>query len=136
MKLMLDQANAVAQRCVNEAKRIGIAQAIAVVNASGELIVLQRMDGAPLARGDLALGKAFAAVFYGRSTRSTLEAFRESPELLEGSQSMLSGRMFVWPGGLPIILSSELVGGIGVSGATGDQDEQVAAEGLRALAEQ
>lgn len=135
MPLTLSQARRITDACVAKAQELGVAQAVAVVDPAGDLITLDRMDGLKLGREEFARGKAFASVFYRRSTRESAKMVETAPDQYHSALSMFPGRFFIVPGGFPIMVGGELVGGLGVSGATGEQDEIAAQAGLAALAE-
>lgn len=134
MPLTHRQARQIADACLAKAAELGVAQALAICDPAGDLITLDRMDGAKLGREEFARGKAFASVFYRRSTRESAKLQQTSPDQFHGALAMFPGRFFIVPGGFPIMLDGEMVGGLGVSGATGEQDEIVAQAGLAALA--
>jgi len=126
------QARQIVDACLARAGELGVSQAIAIVDPAGDLITLDRMDGVKLGREHYAQAKAFAAVFYRRSTRESVKLLQTSPEQYHGALAMFPGRMFIVAGGFPIMHGDEMIGGIGVSGATGEQDEVVAQAGLQA----
>jgi len=134
MPLTLRQARRMVDACVAKATELGISQAIAVVDAAGNVISLDRMDGVKLGREEFARGKAFAAVFYRRPTKDSVKLLETSPDQYYSGLAMFPGKMFIVRGGFPIEVNGELVGGLGVSGATGEQDEIVAQVGLATLA--
>ena len=133
MTISHTQARRIADACAAKAAELGVVQAIAVCDAAGDLITLDRMDDVKLGREEFARGKAFAAVFYRRSTRESAKLQQTSPEQFHGALAMFPGRLFIVPGGFPIMVDGALVGGLGVSGATGEQDEVVAQAGLATL---
>lgn len=133
MPLTHEDARRIADACLAKAQELGIAQAIAICDPAGDLITLDRMDGLRLGREEFARGKAFAAVFYRRSTAESAKLRESAPDQYFGALSMFPGRFFIVRGGLPILQDGVMVGGIGVSGATGEQDEVVAQAGLAAL---
>lgn len=135
MPLTLSQARRITDACIAKAQEMGITQAVAIVDPAGDLVTLDRMDGLKLGREEFARGKAFAAVFYRRSTRDSVKLLETSPDQYHSALAMFPGRFFIVPGGFPIVADGELLGGLGVSGATGEQDEIVAQAGLAALAE-
>lgn len=101
---------------------------ITLVDESGNLVYLQRMDGTQLASIEVAIAKATSAVYYKRSTK----IFEDT--LVGGRQAILNlpGAMPV-DGGLPLIVNGEIIGAIGVSGVRADQDGLVAAAAVTAL---
>src|SRR5688572_10644178 len=133
MPLTLQQARQIVDACIARATEMGISQAVAVVDAAGDVITLDRMDGVKLGREEFARGKAFAAVFYRRPTKDSVKMLETSPDQYYSGLAMFPGRMFIVRGGFPIERNGELVGGLGVSGATGEQDEEVAQAGLATL---
>jgi uncharacterized protein GlcG (DUF336 family) len=133
MPLTLRQSRQIVDACVAKAMELGISQAIAVVDRAGDVITLDRMDGVRLGREEFARGKAFAAVFYRRPTKESVKMLETSPDQYHSGLAMFPGRMFIVRGGFPITRDGELLGGLGVSGATGEQDEIVAEAGLAAL---
>jgi uncharacterized protein GlcG (DUF336 family) len=133
MSLTLQQARRIVDACISKATELGISQAVAVVDAAGDVITLDRMDGVKLGREEFARGKAFAAVFYRRPTKDSVKMLETAPDQYYSGLAMFPGRMFIVRGGFPIEVGGELAGGLGVSGATGEQDEVVAMAGLATL---
>lgn len=133
MALTLSQARRMVDACVARAEAMGLRQAIAIVDQAGNLITLDRMDGTRLLREQFAVGKAFAAVLFGRPTSDSAKLLETNPQLYHGALNMFRQRIYLVQGGFPIVVDGEIVGGIGVSGATGEQDAEVAQAGLRAL---
>jgi glc operon protein GlcG len=99
---------------------------IAVADDSGRLIMLERMDGAPTISVDIAPGKARTAALFGRSSALLEEAIKTRPAIGTAGHLLLQG-------GLPIMVNGIVIGSVGVSGATSQQDEQVAAAGIAAI---
>lgn len=98
--------------------------AVAIVEPSGALVYFERMDNTQYASLDIAIGKARAAATYRRPTRVFMEVINKTP-----ATATLPG-VFASPGGLPIMADGRVIGGVGVSGVTGDQDEQCSKAGL------
>jgi uncharacterized protein GlcG (DUF336 family) len=138
----------VAQRCITaEAAAAAVAAAVlhagglglrinvAVVDGSGTLTAFLRMPGAFLHSVDIAIDKAYSAASFGFPTS-------QWPEILAADTALRQGlpqrpRLVVFGGGLPIVEGSgehrALIGGIGVSGASAEQDEACARAGLQAI---
>jgi len=91
---------------------------IALVDTHGELVHFSRMDGAQLASVSIAQGKARTAARYRRDTRLFYNAFESGHPFLATVDSTLVAS----PGGLPLIEGGKVIGAIGCSGGTGDQD--------------
>jgi uncharacterized protein GlcG (DUF336 family) len=99
--------------------------AVAVVDPHGSLVYFERMEDTQYASMDIAIGKAKAAATYRRPTRVFMEVINKAP-----ATATLPG-VFASPGGVPIMVGGKVAGAVGVSGVTGDQDEQCAKAGLQ-----
>ena len=99
--------------------------AVAVVNTHGSLVYYERMNNTQSASARIAIDKASAAPMYRRTTRVFAETVAKS-----GPAVMTLPGVVASPGGMPIFSGGKVIGGIGVSGVTGDQDEQCAKAGL------
>lgn len=101
---------------------------IAILDDSGELMYLQRVEGNQIGGSKLAIAKARTAFLYRRSTKSFQDRIAKGDSFLLGFPEMLPAA-----GGIPLIINGQLVGAIGVSGGPGG-DEVVAQAGVDALA--
>jgi glc operon protein GlcG len=106
--------------------------AIAIVDAGGHVILVERLDGTFPAGADISVGKARTAVMFKRATRGIEETINK------GRDAMIPVAAVTWftplQGGIPIVVNGEIVGGIGVSGAaSAQQDEEIAIAGADAL---
>lgn len=117
-------ANRVLDAAVQEAEKLQVRFCIAVVDSAGNLLAYGRMDGAPLLSGQLAQDKAYTVAAFGLPTHEWFEVIRDEPALLHGI--VKTDRLIVFGGGTPIRVDGELVGAVGVSGGSSDQDRQVA----------
>ncbi len=124
-------AHAAVAAAVAHADAIGVKVNVAVVDAGGTLAAFLRMPGAFLHSVDIAIDKAYTSTSFGFPT-SQWKAVFGSDELLKIGLSERP-RLVVIGGGLPIREGELLIGGIGVSGASAEQDEACAAAGLRAI---
>ena len=115
-----------------EAGREGLAVAVAVVDRGGHVVASARMDGAALGAMTLAVDKAYTAVLWQVPTGEFM-ASTQPGGADWGFNTTTGGRVVVYAGGLPIMPGDELVGGLGVSGGTGEQDEACARAALTAL---
>jgi uncharacterized protein GlcG (DUF336 family) len=128
--ISLDQAKKVMAGAEAEAKKNTWNMVIAVLDSGGHLVMLERMDGTPLGSIDAAKDKAYSAVLYRRPTKVFQDLVGQGgPNLrllrLAGASPL--------EGGIPIIVDGKIVGAIGVSGATSEQDAQVAKAGADTL---
>lgn len=105
---------------------------IAVVDASGHLVALARMDGARWLSTDTAIGKAFTAAAYAEPSAAQGDKARSLPQFATALSAMTAGRYVPQVGGLPVLRQGRCVGGVGASGATGEQDEEIVRRALAA----
>jgi uncharacterized protein GlcG (DUF336 family) len=105
------------------AAEAGLALAFAVVDAGGHVVALHRMDGAPWIAPEVALGKAWTAAAYGAPSAAQGEKMRELHAFSAAISAATGGRFTPQIGGLPIVEGDEVVGAMGASGGTGQQDE-------------
>lgn len=117
---------------VAEAASIGVKINVAVVDSSGVLAAFLRMPGAPLHSVDIAIDKAYTAVSFGLPTHLWFDALQaHSPAVREGI--VRRPRFVAFGGGLLLMENGQVIGAIGVSGASEVQDQQCAQAGLRAI---
>jgi uncharacterized protein GlcG (DUF336 family) len=128
MSLPLSQALAYADAGIAKAKEMGIKISIAVIDEFGQLVQLDRMDGASLMSPDIAEAKAVTALNFKRPTSQVAQLERS---VLQSLGEAVNFNIIALPGGVPIFDGDELRGAIGVSGATGQQDEEVATHATR-----
>lgn len=121
--MTLKQAIAYVDRGIAKASELDLRLSFVVIDEFGQLVQLDRMDGAPLMSPDIAEAKAVTALNFRRPTS---EVANMDPHELKAMEQVVHFRIVALPGGLPIFSSGELRGAIGVSGATPVQEEQVA----------
>jgi uncharacterized protein GlcG (DUF336 family) len=114
------------------AAAMGHAFTIAVVDESGVLKALSRMDGAALISVQIAQDKAYTAAGFGISTDGWHDFIKGDPPLAAGAVGGID-RLVVFGGGYPITVDGQLVGGVGVSGGHYSQDMDIAQAALGAL---
>jgi uncharacterized protein GlcG (DUF336 family) len=131
--ITLEQARKVADAAAAKADEIGVPMNIAVVDAGNNLTVFARQDGAWLGSIDIAQGKAYTARAFDM-TSAELGAEAQPGGSLYGIEASNDGRLVIFGGGIPIEDGEEIVGAIGVSGGTVDQDTEVAEAGVAAYA--
>ncbi len=129
--LTLEGAQRVLRAATTEAERLLVAACIAISDHSGQLLSFTRMDGAPLLSAGLAQDKAWTvASFSGVPTQDWYPMIRDEPALLHGI--VHTDRLVIFGGGVPVRVDGQLVGAIGVSGGSADQDQRVALAGAAA----
>jgi len=103
---------------------------IAIVDTGGNLVLLQRMDNTQIGSIEVALGKARTANNFKRPTKAFEDAIAGGAA---GARVLSIDGVYAIEGGEPIILNGKIIGGIGVSGMSSTQDEEVVKAGLAAL---
>jgi uncharacterized protein GlcG (DUF336 family) len=124
----LDQARAAVAAAEAEAKRQGFTMAFAVVDPSGDLVAFARMDGVQTGSITVAQDKARSAALYRRPSKAFAEAVAAGKLGVLG----LHGAVAV-EGGVPLVSGGKVIGALGVSGGSSEQDGQVAAVGVAAV---
>ena len=131
-KLTLKQANAIAEGAVAKAQEMKIKPiTVVVVDDSGNIVSTQRQDNASMFRFDVALGKAYAAVAMGASSRALWKRAKENPNFFVALASTGKGK-FLPQTGAALIKDAQgnILGAAGASGGTGDEDEACCAAGI------
>ncbi|MEW8279872.1 MAG: heme-binding protein [Candidatus Thiodiazotropha sp.] len=123
-------ADAVAA-ATRKAEELGVRINAAVVDKGGNLLAFQRMNGAFLHSIGIAIDKAYTAAGFGFPTRHWMDEIRDVPQLREGI--VHRDRLVIFGGGLPIVENEVVIGAIGVSGGSEEQDEICAKAGLQRL---
>ena len=126
--LTLEAARQILAAAQQEARKNQWTMVICIVDDGAHLICLERMDGTQIASVTIAQDKAATAVRFKRPTKALEDAVAGGRLVV-----MKLGGATPVEGGLPIVVDGQLIGGIGVSGATSAQDGQVAAAGLSVL---
>lgn len=128
----LEAARRAVTACVERAKELGVEAAIAVVDQAGNLKAFARMDGAPLLSSRIAQDKAWTAAAFCLPTHQWWDLVKDEPPLLHGI--VKTHRLIVFGGGVPLRSGDDVVGGIGVSGGSAEQDREIAEAGTAVIA--
>ena len=131
-KLTLADAEVILRGCVDKAREIEVDMDIAITDDSGHLILFQRMDNGRITSIDIAIGKSFTASAARKSTRAYGEVSVPGKPAF-GINTSNQGKFSIVAGGLPLFVGEQIVGGIGCSSGTPDQDELVAQAGVDAF---
>ena len=123
--LDLNDANSLLEGARSRASTIGVPMCIAVTDAAGNLVAFERMDGGKVTSITIAIDKAYTAAAAKKATHEYGTASQPGAPAY-GINSAIGGRLMVVGGGLPVVESGEVVGGVGVSSGTPDQDRDVA----------
>lgn len=117
---------------IEKAQQIQVPENIAIVDTSARLLHFQRMPGAKYAGIDIAVNKAFTAAAFGLPTHSYGQQVSSGGPLF-GINNSNGGKFMTIGGGLPIEIDGQLVGAIGCSTGTPEEDRQVAQAGVDAV---
>src|SRR5262245_60987212 len=126
--ITLADAKKIAAATIAECQKNKWNVAVAVVDTHGALLYFERLENTQYASNDIAIGKAKAAATFQRPTRAFVDAINKA-----GPATLSLGPIYASPGGVPIMADgNRVIGAVGVSGVTGDQDEQCAKAGASA----
>jgi uncharacterized protein GlcG (DUF336 family) len=124
-----EQAKKVMAGAEAEAKKNKWSVVIVILDSGGQLVMLQRLDGAQWGSVDIAREKAKSAVALRRPTKALQDLIAQGGANLR----LLNIGYSVLEGGIPIVVGGKIVGAVGVSGVTSQQDAQIAQAGIDAL---
>lgn len=105
----------------------------AVLDPGGHLVAFQRQDGASILRFEIAFGKAYGALAIGVGSRAVARMAVERPHLALGLSGVSGGKIVPLPGGVLILRNGEIIGAVGVTGDTSDNDELCAVSGVESI---
>jgi uncharacterized protein GlcG (DUF336 family) len=130
--LTLDDAKRMLAAGEAKAISLGIAYNIAVIDVGGNLVAFVRQDGALIGSIDIAINKARTARIFDKTT-AFLATLSQSGEPLFGIQQSNEGKVVTFGGGVPVMADGDIIGAIGTSAGTVEQDILVAEAALAAL---
>jgi uncharacterized protein GlcG (DUF336 family) len=130
--VQLTDARRIIAAATAKAEELGQPMNIAVVDAGGNLLAFERMENAWLGSIDIAQKKAFTSRAFDITTQD-LGTHSQSGNQFFGIHASNDGKIMIFAGGIPFKLDGKVVGAIGVSGGSGEQDHAVAEAGAAAL---
>lgn len=130
--LTLADARTIIAAAESKATEIGQPMNVAVADAGGNLIAHVRMDGAWMGSIDISINKAWTARAFDLATKDLADNAQSGDQFF-GIHASNNGKVMIFAGGIPLSRNGEIVGGVGVSGGTGEQDQAVAEAGVAAL---
>lgn len=133
-KMTLALAKALIERVEKKAEEMNLAVVIAVSDAAGRLIAVHCMDGAYIASYDIAVNKTFTSAGLKMST-AKLAALSQPGQPLYGIQHTNEGKIVIFGGGEPLETEGKIIGALGVSGGSAEEDTALAAYGREILKE-
>lgn len=133
-ELTLAKANAIIATALSKAAELELKPlGIVVLGPGGHPVALQKQDGASLLRTEIASGKAYGALAVGSGSRALSKTAIDRPHFFQGLSGVSGGKIVPVPGGVLIrAKSGAVLGAVGVSGDTSDNDEAVAIAGIEA----
>lgn len=132
--LTLDQATHILQAALKAARAAQYKpMGVVVLDASGQVVTFAREDGASMFRFDIARGKAWGAVGMGSSSRALAERAKDNPNFFVALAATAEGKFLPQPGAVLIKDGQgQVLGAVGASGGTGDEDELICMAGVQA----
>ena len=135
MSVTLAQASTIVDATLNKARELKqMPQTVVVLDTGGHLVCAKREDGSGIIRFEVAVGKAYGALGMGWGSRTMMERAAQNPNFLTSIVAASSGRLVPNPGGVLIRDpgNNGVLGAVGISGDTGDNDEIIAVAGIEA----
>jgi len=128
----LGAARRIADAAVERAQAMGLQVCIAITDPTGEPVITLRMDGSARLCAEVALNKAYSvASFNGMPTDKWWSILKDDPALVAGFPE--TSRLVIFAGGVPVVSGGQVVGAVGVSGGSSDEDRQIAQAGADAI---
>jgi uncharacterized protein GlcG (DUF336 family) len=133
--LTLDQAQRIIAAALQASNKAGYQpMGVAVLDAAGQLVSYAREDGASMFRFDVARAKAWGAAGMGVSSRTLAERAKDNPNFFVSLSATSDGKFLPQPGAVVIkSADGKIIGAVGASGGTGDQDEEICIAGVKAV---
>lgn len=132
--ITLANANQIIRGCFTKGSELGLQPlSVAVLDAGGHLLAFQRQDGSSTLRPQIAIGKAAGVVALGVPSRKIGEMAAERPSFITALGPLAPNGLIPAAGGIPVFINGRIIGAIGVTGDTSDNDELCALAGLAAV---
>jgi len=130
--LTLEQAEAWIKKACAKATQLGVKVSVYVVDAGGNPVAFARMDGAGILTPDIARAKAYTAIAFKSHSTDITERMKDRPAAALGLTQASGNKVVFLPGGVLHKRGEEIVGAVGVSGASSDQDHECGIEAIAA----
>ncbi len=134
MSVTLAQASSIVDATLKKARELKqMPQTVVVLDTGGHVVCAKREDGSGIIRFEAAIGKAYGALGMGWGSRTMMERAAQNPNFLTSIVAASGGRLVPNPGGVLIRdAGNAIIGAVGISGDTGDNDEIIAVAGITA----
>lgn len=134
MTLTLDHARTMIQTALAKGAELNLKPlTVAVLDAGGALVALERMTGASPMRPEIAIGKANGAVQMGIGSRALQTRAESQPFFIQSMNALCGGSLVPVPGGVLIRSEGAILGAVGITGDTSDNDETAAIAGIESV---
>jgi uncharacterized protein GlcG (DUF336 family) len=132
MSVTLAQASSIVDAALKKARELKqMPQTVVVLDPGGHVVCAKREDGSGIIRYEAAVGKAYGALGMGWGSRTMMERAAQNPNFLTSIVAASGGRLVPNPGGVLIRdAGNAIIGAVGISGDTGDNDEIIAVAGI------
>jgi uncharacterized protein GlcG (DUF336 family) len=130
--LTLELAQDWIRKACAKATQLGVKVSVVVVDAGGNVVAVGRMDGANILSPDIAKAKAFTAAAFKVNSKDIAERMKDRPVAAVGLTQASGNRVVLLAGGVVAKSGDEILGAVGVSGATSDQDHECGMEAVSA----
>lgn len=133
-RISLAKANRMITAAFTKAREMGLKPlSVSVLDAGGHLIAFQKQDGASMMRFEIATGKAYGVLALGIGGRAVNKVATDRPHFFTGLSDVSGGRIVPVPGGVLVkTKAGEIIGAVGITGDTSDNDEAAAVAGIEA----
>ena len=130
----LSHATTIVDKALEHGRTLGLPPlTVAVLDAAGCLVSFKREDGSSLLRPEIAQAKAYGALAMGIGSRAIAQRASVAPAFVSAVNALAGGRLIPVPGGVLIRLDGKtIIGAVGITGASSDQDETCAVAGIAA----
>lgn len=134
MSVTLAQASSIVDVALKKARELKqMPQTLVVLDPGGHVVCAKREDGSGIIRFEIAVGKAYGALGMGWGSRTMMERAAQNPNFLTAISAASGGRLVPNPGGVLIRdAGNQIIGALGISGDTADNDEIIAVAGIEA----
>jgi uncharacterized protein GlcG (DUF336 family) len=135
-KMILELAEECIRKAKEKAAEMKVTMFIAVVDEMGKLVAFARMGESSIGFGEkISMAKAKTAVAYKRDTKETMDRYANYPGnyFINGMAGLYPDDFWAGPGGVPIVVDGQIVGGLGVSGSTPENDHKCATEAIASI---
>ena len=134
MSVTLAQASTIIDAALKKARELKqMPQTVVVLDAGGHVVCAKREDGSGIVRFEVAVGKAYGSLGMGWGSRTMMERAAQNPNFLTAIVAASEGRLVPNPGGVLIRdANNQILGAVGISGDTADNDEIIAVAGIEA----